>query len=174
MNDQDPRLDDDTLAFAARVFQVAREGDVASMRGLLDHGLPPNLANDKGDTLLMLAAYNENEHVARLLLERGADPDRLNDKGQTPLAGVTFKGNLALVEALVEHGAAVNGVGDGARGPLTVAAMFDRTEIMTYLLEHGADPDAKDASGKTATDFATSMGATKAVRAITDWKARNA
>ena len=163
-------LDDETLAFAARVFQLARDGTADEMRGLLDQGLPPNLANDKGDSLLMLAAYNDNEPMVRLLLERGADPNRLNDKGQTPLAGVIFKGSLPIMTMLVEHGAAVEGPSDGARGPLMVAAMFDRVKMMDILLRHGADPDARDAAGMTADAFATSMGASRAVAAIEAWR----
>ncbi len=167
-------LDDETLAFAARVFQLARDGDTETMRGLLDQGLPPNLRNDKGDSLLMLAAYSENEPVARLLLERGADPDLANDKGQTPLAGVIFKGNLAIMTMLVEHGAALEGPSDGARSPLTVAAMFDRIDMMAVLLHRGADPDARDAAGLTASDVAKSMGAARAIEAIDGWRRRPA
>ena len=57
-------LDDDTLAFAQRVFQHARAGDVQDLAELLDAGLPPDLMNDKGDTLLMLASYHGHGDVA--------------------------------------------------------------------------------------------------------------
>ena len=170
--DRDEGLDDETLAFAAKVFELARGGDAEAMRDLIDHGLPPNLRNDKGDSLLMLSAYNENEPVVRLLLERGADPDLANDKGQTPLAGVIFKGNIAIMTMLVEHGAAIDGPSDGARSPLMVAAMFDRCDMVEVLLQRGADPDARDAAGLSASDFARSMGAARAIETIESWKRR--
>ena len=56
----DAQPDDETLAFAARVFDLARHGDALEMRDLLAQGLPPDLRNDKGDSLLMLSAYNGN------------------------------------------------------------------------------------------------------------------
>ena len=135
-----PQLDEETLAFAARVFDLARHGQAAEVAGLLDHGLPTNLRNDKGDGLLMLAAYNGNAPVAELLLQRGADPDLGNDNGQTPLMGVCFKGEAAIVEMLLAHGAAVDG--------LMTAAMFDKVDIVEALLARGADPARKDGGGR--------------------------
>src|SRR4051795_11886856 len=51
-------LDEDTLAFAQLVFQQARAGDAQGLGQLLGMGLPPNLRNEKGDSLLMLASYH--------------------------------------------------------------------------------------------------------------------
>lgn len=165
MSQPDPSMpDDETLAFAARVFDLARHGDAAELGALLDAGLPPNLRNDKGDSLVMLAAYNGNAPAVRVLLEHGADPDALNDKGQSPLAGVAFKGETAIARLLLEHGAKADGTG-GDRTPLMVAAMFDKVEIATLLLEHGADPTARDKAGLGALDLARGMGA-KAVPAL--------
>ena len=71
----------------------------------MDAGVPVNLSNDKGDTLVMLAAYHGYPQTVAALLERGADPDRPNDRGQTPLAGAVFKGERAVIEALLDGGA---------------------------------------------------------------------
>ena len=81
-----PTLDDETLAFARRVFQHARAGNAPELAELFDAGLPLNLRNDKGDTLLMLASYHGHGDVVRLLMEHVADPELANDRGQTPLA----------------------------------------------------------------------------------------
>ncbi len=151
--------DDETLAFAARVFDLARHGDAAELDALLGGGLPPNLRNGKGDSLLMLAAYNGNEAAVRTLLDHGADPDMLNDNGQAPLAGVAFKGETAIARMLLEAGAKADGIG-GDRTPLMVAAMFDKADIAELLLAHGADPRARDKAGLGALDLARSMGAT--------------
>ena len=149
--------DDETLAFAARVFDLARRGDADELGALLDGGLPPGLLNDKGDSLLMLAAYNGNEPAVRTLLAHGADPDAVNDNGQCPLAGVAFKGETAIVRLLLEHGARPDGTGD--RTPLMVAAMFDKVEVAGLLLQHGADPAARDKTGVGALELARGMGA---------------
>lgn len=154
-----PPLDDETLAFAGRVFQYARMGHAEELAGLFAQGLPANLRNDKGDSLLMLAAYNGQAETARVILEAGGAPELANDRGQTPLAGAAFKGDEAVVRLLLDHGAQVDGAGDGTRTALMVAAMFDRTEIVALLLERGADPARRDASGLTAADMARQMGA---------------
>ncbi|HET9450366.1 MAG TPA: ankyrin repeat domain-containing protein, partial [Aggregicoccus sp.] len=107
-------LDPQTLALARESFQLARQGDAARLRPLLDAGLPVNLTNEGGNTLLMLAAYAGREQATQLLLSRGADPTRANDRGQTPLAGAAFKGDLRMVELLLAGGAPVDGSsGDG-------------------------------------------------------------
>ncbi len=43
-------LDEETLAFAQRVFQHARAGRATDLAALFDAGLPLDLRNDKGDT----------------------------------------------------------------------------------------------------------------------------
>ncbi|MCJ2024817.1 ankyrin repeat domain-containing protein [Methylobacterium sp. J-067] len=159
MTDQKPELDSDTLAFVGRVFQFARMGHAEELATLFGQGLPANLRNDKGDSLLMLAAYNGQHEATRVILEAGGDPELANDRGQTPLAGAAFKGDLAMAELLLAHRAQVDGVGDGTRTALMTAAMFDRTEMVDLLLAHGANPDLRDASGQSAADMARAMGA---------------
>jgi ankyrin repeat protein len=154
-----PELDADTLAFAARVFQYARMGHAEELAELFGQGLPANLRNDKGDSLLMLAAYNVQAEATRVILEAGGDPELANDRGQTPLAGAAFKGDRDIASLLLAHGAAVDGTGTGSRTALMTAAMFNRTEMVALLLAHGADPDMRDGAGQTAAALADSMGA---------------
>lgn len=116
-----PELDDETLAFAGRVFQYARMGHAEELAELLGQGLPANLRNDKGDSLLMLAAYNGQPEATRVILEHGGDPELSNDRGQTPLAGAAFKGEIAIARLLLAHGAAVDGTGDGTRTALMLS-----------------------------------------------------
>ena len=103
--EQEPVPDSEMLQFAAKVFNLARQGDTETLTAYVDAGVPANLCNDKGDTLVMLAAYHGHPQTVTALLERGADPDRPNDRGQTPLAGAVFKGERAVIEALLVGGA---------------------------------------------------------------------
>ena len=41
------------IAFAQEVCQLARKGDAVTLANLLEKGLPPDMSNHKGDTLLM-------------------------------------------------------------------------------------------------------------------------
>ena len=55
-------LDAGTIAFAHRMFALARSGATAELSAHVAAGLPANLTNDKGDTLLMLAAYRSEKY----------------------------------------------------------------------------------------------------------------
>ncbi|KAM0786659.1 hypothetical protein ACM66B_002108 [Microbotryomycetes sp. NB124-2] len=93
------------FAFARPYFEHARQGNVDSLRPALEAGLAANLTNDKGDTLLMLAAYHGRLDAVKLLLEHRADPNRLNDRGQSILAGAIFKNENEIIQALLDYGA---------------------------------------------------------------------
>ncbi|KAF9768277.1 hypothetical protein IL306_014463 [Fusarium sp. DS 682] len=91
-------LTPEMIEFASRMYDAARKGDVATFEEALPAGLPPNLTNDKGDTLLMLAAYHGHADLVKVLIQHGADPNRLNDRGQSPLAGAVFKKEDAVIQ----------------------------------------------------------------------------
>ncbi|HSK61600.1 MAG TPA: ankyrin repeat domain-containing protein [Actinomycetospora sp.] len=115
---------------ATRVFGMARDGDAASLAAYVDAGVPVDLTNSKGDTLVMLAAYHGHADAVRVLLERGADADRLNDRGQSPLAGAVFKGEEAVVRALVGAGADPRA---GHPTAVDTAVMFERPDLLELL-----------------------------------------
>lgn len=155
-----PALDADTIAFAGKVFGYARVGNASALEELLGQGMPANLLNDKGDSLLMLAAYNGQVEAVRVLLAHGGDAELVNDRGQLPLGAAAFKGDLAVVEALLDGGARIEGSGPDGRTGLMYAAMFNRIAILELLLARGADRHARDAAGIKAHELAAQMGAT--------------
>jgi uncharacterized protein len=123
-------LDEETIAFAHRMFDLARSGGTEELTASVTAGLPPNLTNDKGDTLLILAAYHNHPDTVAALLERGADPDRVNDRGQTALAAAVFRQNPVTVTALLAAGADPD-----AGGPSAAAtAEFFKLPEMAELL----------------------------------------
>ncbi|KAG7098410.1 hypothetical protein E1B28_000367 [Marasmius oreades] len=99
-------LPQETLDFAARVFDAARKGD-QSIIPVVEAGLPVNLTNHQGNTLLMISVYAGHLPLARDLLAHGADPNRLNDQGQSIISGAVFKGHHDLVKLLFDHKADV-------------------------------------------------------------------
>ena len=121
--------------FVKLSFDFARQDDAQSLKVMLDNGLNPNLANHKGDTLLMLASYHNALNCVELLLAKGADVDKPNDKGHTPLAGVCFKGYGEVARLLLENGASINGCG-GALSPINTAIMFRKKEILSLLMKY--------------------------------------
>ncbi|MGY1732562.1 ankyrin repeat domain-containing protein [Geodermatophilus sp. SYSU D01045] len=124
-------IDPGVVELAARVFDLARFGHTEELTAYVDAGVPVDLTNDKGDTLLILAAYHDHPDTVAALLERGADPGRANDRGQTALAAAVFRRSEAGVRTLLAAGADPDAGGPSAR---ETAAFFDLPE-MTALLE---------------------------------------
>jgi len=119
-------------------LDFARNGETETLVSMLRSGLAPNLADHKGNTLLMLAAYHGQHTTAQALLDFGAEIDRPNDHGQTPLGGVAFKGDIPLAELLLAHGAALEADNGMGMTPLMFAAMFGRHEMVELLRRRGA------------------------------------
>ena len=119
-------------------LDCAREGASVELDRMLAAGLPVNLRNHKGHTLLMLSAYHGHASTTAVLLNRGADPDARNDRGQTPLGGAAFKGHDAIAKLLLDHGAnakANQGFGITA---IAYAIMFGRFGTARLIHEHNA------------------------------------
>jgi ankyrin repeat protein len=123
-------LTPEELAFVQSAFEHARAGDLARLVEVLDAGVPANLTNSAGDTLLILAAYHVHRDVVRELLARGADHGRVNDKGQTALAAAVFRRDADIVNMLLDAGADPD---HGPRSAVAIAAFFGLPE-MTALL----------------------------------------
>lgn len=124
--DYDPEL----VEFATKMFDLARKGATADLAECIDAGVPVNLTNQRGDTLLMLAAYHGHGDTVEALLTRGASPDRANDRGQTPLAGAVFKKEDAIVRALIAAGADPRA---GAPSAIDTARMFGRDDLVSLF-----------------------------------------
>lgn len=129
MNEQP--IDPGVIELAGRVFDLARDGRTDDLTGYLDAGVPVNLTNDKGDTLLILAAYYGNPETVAALLARGADHSRVNDRGQTALAAAVFKQSTEAVTHLLAAGADPDAGGPSARA----TAAFFELPAMTELLD---------------------------------------
>jgi len=126
----DTSIPPETLEFAHRMFDAARSGDSALLTQAIDAGLPPNLTNDQGNTLLMLAAYSGHADLTRALLSKGADANRVNDNGQSPLAGAVFKGEDEVVRVLIAGGANPR---LGTPTAIQTARIFKKTDILDIL-----------------------------------------
>ncbi|MEU6263943.1 ankyrin repeat domain-containing protein [Saccharopolyspora shandongensis] len=111
----------------AIAMDLAREGETAQLAEFVDHGLPVDVADQGGNTLLMLAAYHGHADTVRALLDRGANPDLRNERDQAPIAGALFKGADEVVAVLREAGADLDAGTPSARA---AATMFGREHLL--------------------------------------------
>lgn len=125
-------LSDEELQYVQSLFDHAREGRTSDLAAAVDAGVPVNLTNSAGDTLLILAAYHVHPETVGALLSRGADTSRVNDMGQTALGAAVFRQSAAIVTALLDAGA------DPAEGPksaLKIAEFFALPEMLKLVRE---------------------------------------
>jgi ankyrin repeat protein len=123
-------IDPGVIELAGRVFDLARAGGTEELAAYVDAGVPVNLTNDKGDTLLILAAYHDHPETVGALLDRGADHSRANDRGQTALAAAVFRRSADTVARLLAAGADPDAGGPSARA---TAVFFDLPEMSELL-----------------------------------------
>ena len=118
------------LAVLQGAFELAREGDIEQLTAYIDAGLPVDLTNGSGDTLLILAAYHRHADLVRALLARGADHSRLNDRGQSALAAAVFRQDAEVVQVLLDAGA---DPALGRQSALATASVFDLPAMLALL-----------------------------------------
>lgn len=82
---------------------LIKRGDEPALRQALESGLDPNLANQNGWTLLMLAAVEGDLPIGRLLCERGANTEARNEKGDSALTLANHRGYSLFITFLEEH-----------------------------------------------------------------------
>lgn len=114
---------EEMIQLALELFDACREGQTTRVLAYVDAGVPVDLTDHQGNTLLMLAAYHGHAELVSGLAERGADVDSANDRDQVAIAGALFKGYDEIVAVLVRHGANID---IGTPTGRDAAKMFER------------------------------------------------
>jgi ankyrin repeat protein len=130
MSEPAPALTVTELDFLHGVLDLARAGQTTELAAAIDAGIPVNLTNSAGDSLLILAAYHCHPATVEMLVARQADTERVNDRGQTALAAAVFRRHHAIVATLLAAGAAPE---TGPRSAVQVAAFFELDDIAELL-----------------------------------------
>lgn len=97
--------DEDAIAFAQGIFDLARNGGATLLAPLLEAGVPVNMQTSDGETLLLLATRNGHPETVRLLLAQGARPDQPDSHLRTPLMEAAMANRTDLLDLLLAAGA---------------------------------------------------------------------
>ncbi len=124
------------------------QGQVDSVRLLLEHGADPNLPAGANGPLPLAQAINNPKSKAAipLLLDKGADPNAKDANRGTPLYMTT---DPEIGRWLVEHKADVN-VRETGAGRTPLMTLLYNTNYTEFLIEAGAGIDLQDTNGNTA------------------------
>jgi uncharacterized protein len=170
-----PRVKPDRVAITPEVatklsqiaFQAAREGDLETLEAFFAAAQPVNELNARGDTLLIVAAYNGQEKAVELILAQPkVEIDARNKMGLTALAAAAFKGHVGIAKKLIAAKADANAANGNGQTALMFAALTGKVEVVKYLLTTGADPRATDKNGNTPLSLARGQGAEEIVKQL--------
>ena len=143
-----------------KIFDAARNNQTAVIARYLNQKGDPNKRDDRGHSLLILAAYNGSLESVDLLLKRGADT-HLQDGMGTALMAASVKSFRPIVQRLLDAGARVderNGIGATA---LMFAALTGKLSVVSLLMDSKADTSARDQRGLDAKRLAEQQGNTE-------------
>jgi ankyrin repeat protein len=142
-----------TLAFTANagpLADAAQQGDISTVRRLVQEGADVNEPQIDGATALHWAAFDDDLAMAQFLLDAGADPNARNRVGAPPILSAAINGNAELLELLLDKGADANmSVSATGDTPLMLAARTGIAAAMQVLIDHGADVNAAETWGHT-------------------------
>jgi ankyrin repeat protein len=115
-----------------------------TMTEIMETGkLDPNIENNSGFSLLVLAIIDGNEEFVTLLLDAGADVNMASPKScSSPLIEAVIGRNPSIVQLLISYGADVNmqvaGIYENAIAATMGTVEYDE-QIFFLLLDNGAD-----------------------------------
>jgi ankyrin repeat protein len=118
------------------LMQASKVGSVEIARLLLAAGANPNLANDEGQTALIIAATHGHCDVAELLLEKGANPDMQNNDRWTALMAAVYSNHNNIALKLIEAGATPHIQDKNYTNALLLAVDKESEEVLNALLDH--------------------------------------
>ena len=127
----------DPVELAHWLFDRCRAGETARVAAYVDAGVPVDMTDAKGNSMIMMAAYYGHHDTVQVLIDRGADVNALNDRGQSSLAGAVFKGYEEVVAVLLTAGA------DPFRGTPNArdtATFFEQADILGLIDRHLREP----------------------------------
>lgn len=120
------------------MFDLARLGSTDLLH-YLSAGLPPNLTNNGGNTLLMLAAYHGHASLVRSMLELD-----YSATGAAQAQAQTQTEGAAQASAARRHsytsGPDPNQLNGKGQSPLAGAVFKGFDDVIRVLVEFGADP----------------------------------
>jgi len=128
---------------------AAEEGNIDTLKSLLERGADINARDASKQTPIDGAAVKGHVDVVRLLIERGAQVDLCDKWGRTPLQFSSRYGHVEVSRVLLDHGANVNTRERYYWTPMHLSAGNGHLDVVKLLLERGADTHAMNERGET-------------------------
>lgn len=123
-------------------YTELQAGDTSSIRQMLEEGISVNAVDEKGHSLLMLAAYKGDMQTVKFLIEAGADISQQNRKpglyfGDTPLEYALRGKQKKMVDFFLSLPAGKNAKSDKMITAIYSCGLQSNYEMLKYLLDKG-------------------------------------
>jgi uncharacterized protein len=162
-------------AFAAMPVQAApadtmikavKFDDVKEVNKQLANGMDPNMTDDHGIPLLVIAAREKSEKVVAVLIANPKTNIEIKDTAdENAMMLAALNGDINIVQQLIDKDAEVNKKG---WTPLHYAAANGHDDIVKLLLDHSAYVDAGSPNGTTPLMMAARGGHVSTVKLLLD------
>ncbi|VDI79707.1 Hypothetical predicted protein [Mytilus galloprovincialis] len=124
---------------------------------LINNGCPINKANNKGETAVFHATFNNNLNLIDILMRYGANIDTWTTKGTSALYVACLKGYVSIAKRFLQSGAKCNMYSD-SDSPLFAACSEGHTSIVIELLKFKANVNEKNRNGYAPLHIACGNG----------------
>lgn len=123
-------------------YTELQAGDTSSIQQMLEEGISVNAVDEKGHSLLMLAAYKGDMQTVKFLIEAGADISQQNRKpglyfGDTPLEYALRGKQKKMVDFFLSLPADKNAKSDKMITAIYACGLQSNYEMLKYLLDKG-------------------------------------
>ena len=126
------------------ILDAVQSGDIATVKKYLDEGVPVNLTDEEGWSLLHHAAALSQVDVINLLHEKGCRVDLIDDEGRTPLHYAATNGDIETIRLLLAMGSSVNSVDYEGNTPLKWSVMCEQNAAIEELTKLGGTFDIEE------------------------------
>jgi uncharacterized protein len=134
---------------------LQKDSHKAAAALLASEALDVNALNDKGESVLMMAALKGKVELCELLIKRGA---KVNKDGWTPLHYAATGPEPKTVSLLLARGAELEAESPNKNTALMMAVRFGPEASVDLLLAQGADLKRVNAGGWNAVELAANVG----------------
>ena len=121
-----------------RLYKAAENGDMDTVKQLIESGVSVNAENKSGSYALNAAAFKNNHEMIQLLIENGADINSRNRGLDTPLICATkySTGDEKTVKMLVDAGSDLDAVDEDGKTALDYAQKKDQKAAVELLSQN--------------------------------------
>nr|WP_242539989.1 ankyrin repeat domain-containing protein [Trinickia mobilis] len=132
---------------ADTMIKAVKFDDVKEVDKQLANGMDPNLTDQNGMPILVIAAREKSDQVAAALIANPkTDLEKLDPAGENAMMLAALNGDVDLVKLLISKDAEVNKKG---WAPLHYAAANGHDDVVQLLIDHSAYIDAGSPNGTT-------------------------